>query len=84
MQSTLSEAEFFAAAGFDDILYAVPISPDKLPSAAALMRQIENFHVMIDNPAQFDAIESFVEPSADTTLKWSIYVMVDCGWVLLK
>src|SRR5215210_9107352 len=34
--STLAEAEHFAANGFRDITYAVPISPDKLPRAAAL------------------------------------------------
>ena len=34
--STLAEAAFFAEAGFEDILYAVPITPDKLPEAAAL------------------------------------------------
>ena len=51
-QSTLSEAEFFAAAGFDDILYAVPISPDKLPQAADLTGRLDRFHVMIDNIAQ--------------------------------
>src|SRR5215472_5998505 len=34
--STLAEGEFFARHGFDDITYAVPISPEKLPRAAAL------------------------------------------------
>lgn len=34
--STLAEAEFFANGGFDDILYACPITPDKLPQAASL------------------------------------------------
>ena len=29
--STLAEAEFFAKGGFDDILYAVPLTPDKFP-----------------------------------------------------
>ena len=32
--STLAEAQFFADGGFDDILYAVPITPDKLGEAA--------------------------------------------------
>lgn len=28
--STLAEAEFYANAGFDDILYGYPLSPNKL------------------------------------------------------
>ena len=31
--STLAEAQVFAAAGFDDITYAVPLSPEVVPSA---------------------------------------------------
>ena len=37
--STLKEAEEFFATGIDDILYAVCISPDKLPRALALRRK---------------------------------------------
>ncbi len=29
--STVKEAEFFAEAGFDDILYAYPFTKDKVP-----------------------------------------------------
>src|SRR3546814_11644371 len=36
--STLAEAAYFAAAGFRDILYAVPMAPQKLDQAAAIMR----------------------------------------------
>ncbi|HEX7193255.1 MAG TPA: DSD1 family PLP-dependent enzyme, partial [Thermoanaerobaculia bacterium] len=39
--STLAEAEFFADAGFSDITYAVPIPPEKLARAAALVGRIE-------------------------------------------
>src|SRR5256885_955179 len=38
--STLAEAEFFAADGFRDITYAVPIASERLSRAAALARTL--------------------------------------------
>ena len=58
--STLAEARFFAAGGFDDILYAVPISPDKLEEADALARQLQ-LHVMVDSRAGLEALEAYTE-----------------------
>jgi len=37
--STLLEAEYFAAHGLRDQFYALPLSPDKVPRVAALLRQ---------------------------------------------
>jgi D-serine deaminase-like pyridoxal phosphate-dependent protein len=76
--STLAEAEFFAAGGFDDILYAVPITPDKLPEAAALTRALDSFHIIIDNVIQLDAILAHPAPALDKP--WSVFIMVDCGY----
>lgn len=80
--STLAEAKFFAANGFDDILYAVPITPDKLPEARSLSSSLEAFHVMVDHPLQLEAL--LKEPAPGTTegspKKWSIVIMVDCGY----
>src|SRR4051812_49022224 len=56
--STLAEAEFFADAGFRDITYAVPISPEKLDRAAALARRIERLNVLIDSERALRAIEA--------------------------
>eukprot|EP00936_MAST-01D_sp_MAST-1D-sp1_P002510 g2510.t1 len=88
--STLAEAAFFAEAGFEDILYAVPITPDKLPEAAALTVALRGtLHVTVDHAAQFDAIERFGAPTMTSARKktataarteWSIVVMVDCGY----
>ena len=62
--STLAEAAFFAEAGFEDILYAVPITPDKLPEAAALTAALRGtLHITVDHAAQFDAIEHFGAPA---------------------
>lgn len=47
--STLKEAEQFFDAGFEDILYAVCISPDKLPRARALQQRGCRLTVLVDS-----------------------------------
>lgn len=48
--STLAEAQFFALAGFTDILYAVGIVPSKLPDVAALNAGGDSIKVVLDDP----------------------------------
>lgn len=50
--STLGEAEVFSAAGTQDILYAVGISPDKLGRVADLRRRGVNLSVLLDSVQQ--------------------------------
>ena len=76
--STLAEAAFFAAAGFTDILYAVPITPDKLEPVGALLRGGTVLHVCVDHPDQLAPIVERASASAGTE-SWSVVVMVDCG-----
>lgn len=76
--STLAEAKFFADGGFDDILYAVPVSPDKLDQAAALTARLDAFHVVVDHPDSVSALLARSAPSQDK--QWSVVVMVDCGY----
>lgn len=81
--STLAEARFFADAGFDDILYAVPITADKLTEAGQLVQRLDVFHVVVDHPAQVDALCANPPPSkspSDTHGVWSVVLMVDCGY----
>ena len=47
--STLAEASFLADGGFDDILYAVPLTPDKVDEVLALHSRLERFTVMVDH-----------------------------------
>ncbi len=49
--STLQEAEYFACAGFHDIMYAVSIVPAKLEKIAQLNAQGANVQVILDNLA---------------------------------
>lgn len=48
--STLREAEYFFADGFDDILYAVSMVPAKVARAAALVRAGARLRLIADDP----------------------------------
>lgn len=54
--STLKEAAEFSAAGFDDILYAVGLAPQKIGTAATLVRQGCGLKVVVDNVAAAEAL----------------------------
>jgi D-serine deaminase-like pyridoxal phosphate-dependent protein len=54
--STLKEAEVFFDAGFSDILYAVCITPNKLPAALALRARGCALRVVVDSVAAAQAI----------------------------
>ncbi len=75
--STLAEAEYFAANGFRDITYAVPIAPDKLPRAAALAARIERLSVLIDSERALRCIE---EHFASHGRAFDVFLKVDCGY----
>jgi D-serine deaminase-like pyridoxal phosphate-dependent protein len=48
--STLAEAQWFFERGFVDITYAVGIAPQRLPAAAALIRQGCELKLLLDAP----------------------------------
>ncbi|MFY7781896.1 MAG: alanine racemase [Tagaea sp.] len=54
--STLAEAEYFAARGFLDILYAVGLAPAKLDRVAALRARGVDLKIVTDEPAVAAAI----------------------------
>ena len=54
--STLREAEYFASAGFDDILYAVSIAPQALERVLALNARGANVQVLLDAPETARAV----------------------------
>jgi len=75
--STLAEAEAFAAAGFQDITYAVPIAPQKLARASALARRVERLNVVVDSEAALHAIEAYHRGYGGT---FDVFLKVDCGY----
>ncbi|SEE77229.1 alanine racemase [Ruania alba] len=54
--STLAEAEYFADAGWTDILYAVGLDPHKLPRAQALVERGVDLTMLLDSITQADAL----------------------------
>jgi D-serine deaminase-like pyridoxal phosphate-dependent protein len=76
--STLSEAKFLVDAGFDDILYAYALTPDKLQDVAALTERCATFHVMVDHRAQAEAL--WAHPALSAAKRFSVFVGLDCGY----
>ena len=75
--STLAEARFFQKAGFDDITYAFPISPNKLAEAAELTGHLKQFHILLDQLDTATAVESYGRAN---TVCFSVFLKVDCGY----
>ncbi|MEP5730196.1 MAG: alanine racemase [Sulfitobacter sp.] len=68
--STVKEAEMFAASGLQDIVYAVGISPDKLPRIQRLREAEHNVKVLLDSVQQANAcvahgVPAFIEIDSD-------------------
>ncbi|MCG5029951.1 DSD1 family PLP-dependent enzyme [Mesosutterella sp. OilRF-GAM-744-9] len=64
--STLKEAEYFAAHGVRDMIYAVGIAPSKLARVAAVNAQGADVKVIFDNEAAGRAISDFCEKQGVT------------------
>lgn len=75
--STLAEAHAFAAQGFDDLTYAVPIEPGKFSQAIELMKHGVKLALVTDDrdipPPLNDAASA-----AGVTL--DLFLKVDCGY----
>lgn len=74
--STLAEAEYFAKAGFRDITYAVPMAPQKLDRAAALIRQGVDLKLITDHPAVAQAIAA---AGTARGVSFRVLIKIDCG-----
>ena len=75
--STLAEAHFFQKAGFEDIAYAFPITPNKVAEAAELAGRMKSLHLLLDQETTAIALESF---GRDNNVGFSVFLKVDCGY----
>jgi D-serine deaminase-like pyridoxal phosphate-dependent protein len=75
--STLAEAEYFAADGFRDITWAVPVALDKLERVAALGSRVERLNIVIDSERARRAVEDF---AASHGVTFNVFLKVDCGY----
>ena len=76
--STLAEAEHFAAAGFGDILYAVPIEPGKLARVIALCRTID-LGVLLNDLATVEALADGAAQSGQGVRRPRVLLEIDSG-----
>lgn len=75
--STVDEAEFYASHGFDDILYAYPITQERLERCQNVAGKLEKFHLMFESSEGLRALTT--TPRGDNNSKWSAYMEVDLG-----
>jgi D-serine deaminase-like pyridoxal phosphate-dependent protein len=75
--STLAEARVFAAHGFKDITYAVPIEPGKFDEAIELSRLCERFALITDDVSIPPLLD---EAAARAGVTLDLFLKVDCGY----
>ncbi|MFN2510237.1 MAG: alanine racemase [Pyrinomonadaceae bacterium] len=75
--STLAEARAFAAGGFQDITYAVPIEPGKFKTAVALARSCGRLGLITDDP-QIPALLN--ETARNENVSIDLFLKIDCGY----
>ena len=73
--STLAEAEYFAAAGMTDVIYAVGLAPEKIGRACALVAQGVDLAVLIDSAAQASAL---AEAAQGGLAMPAVLIEIDC------
>jgi D-serine deaminase-like pyridoxal phosphate-dependent protein len=72
--STLAEADYFFAAGIDDLLYAVGIAPGKLDSAAARIADGMKLTLILDHP---DAAKAVAEAARRLDTPFRLLLEID-------
>jgi D-serine deaminase-like pyridoxal phosphate-dependent protein len=72
--STLKEADYFAAAGYRDILYAVGMAPNKLAHASALRRAGVDLTLLVDN---LDAARAIGEAAGRSGVGFAVMIEID-------
>lgn len=68
--STLQEAEYFAAAGYTDILYAVSIIPSRMGQVLALNERGANVQVLLDMPQTARAVAEAAAARGEVVEVW--------------
>lgn len=74
--STLAEARDFAANGFSDITYAVPIEQGKFAAAIEILRKGTKLNLLTDDAETAAALD---EAAGEAGVKFDVFVKIDCG-----
>jgi D-serine deaminase-like pyridoxal phosphate-dependent protein len=75
--STLAEARAFAAEGFSDITYAVPIEPGKFDACIDILRSGIKLNLLTDDA---DTVHALSEAGGKAGLQIDVFLEVDCGY----
>src|SRR5688572_19453517 len=75
--STLAEARAFAAHGFRDITYAVPVEPGKFDEAVRLARECERLALITDDESIPGPLGAAARGGGVTL---DVFLKVDCGY----
>lgn len=75
--STMAEARAFAAAGLDELTYAVPVPFDALPEAADLLARGIRLSLLFDSAEALREIEA---TGAARGVRFPLFLKVDCGY----
>lgn len=75
MVSTLAEASFYADGGYDDILYAYPVTADKVKRCAELSEKLSLFHVLVDNSLALQELKAWPLKQGKV---WHVWLKLDC------
>lgn len=75
--STLAEASWFAARGFTDLTYAVPIEPGKFAAAIELARECERLALLTDDLETTTALNAAARAVG---VSLDLFLKVDCGY----
>jgi D-serine deaminase-like pyridoxal phosphate-dependent protein len=75
--STLAEARAFAAHGFSDITYAVPIDPGKFNPAVELVRQGTKLSLLTDDVMVPVLLNDAARKAG---VRFDVFLKIDCGY----
>ncbi len=74
--ATLNEAEYFFSCGISDLLYAVCITPNKLPRALALVQAGCDLSLIVDS---LDAARAVEHEASKQHVNPGVMIEIDCG-----
>lgn len=77
MVSTLAEAHHFAAAGFEEIVYGVPLAVQRIGEVLSLAKTLRRLSVLVDHPA---TVEALAKAALAAQQRVSVFLKVDCGY----
>ena len=75
--STMAEARAFAAAGFNDLTYAVPVPFHAIPEAADLLARGTRLSLLLDSEVALRELEA---AGSARNLRLPVFLKVDCGY----